>query len=104
MTLSLCACGRGKRIALDIARGVAFLHSHGIVHLSLTSRNVLLCESGAAKVADVGLRRLLSDSSVSQATNVYAAPELKPSLKFAQKADFCSATSKADVFRYNGFS
>lgn len=47
--------GMGKRIALDIARGLHFLHTRRIVHLDLKSSNVLLGRNYAAKIADVGM-------------------------------------------------
>lgn len=46
-------------MALDIARGVAYLHANGIIHLDLKSPNVLLDAAGNAKVADVGLARAM---------------------------------------------
>lgn len=50
---------RGRGVALDIAKGVAYLHASGIIHLDLKSPNVLLDAAGNAKVADVGLARTM---------------------------------------------
>jgi serine/threonine protein kinase len=33
---------RGKAIAVDIARGLAFLHANKVIHRDLKSKNVLL--------------------------------------------------------------
>ncbi len=52
----------GRRIALDIARGLCFLHGLGIVHFDLKSHNILLAADGTAKIADVGLSRLLNQA------------------------------------------
>jgi len=49
--------GLGKRIALDIACGLNFLHTHRIVHMDVKSPNVLLGQNSAAKLADVGLAK-----------------------------------------------
>lgn len=37
----------GKSIAVDIARGLAFLHANKIIHRDLKSKNVLLTQAGA---------------------------------------------------------
>ena len=55
-----------RRLALDIAKGVAFLHQHNIVHRDLASRNILLDEresDGAlfAKISDFGMSRVLGE-------------------------------------------
>jgi Protein kinase domain len=56
--------GRGWRIAKDIAAGLHYLHSLGIVHMDLKSSNVLLSRFGAAKIADVGLAKYQQQSYV----------------------------------------
>eukprot|EP00884_Botryococcus_braunii_P000235 jgi/Botrbrau1/10211/Bobra.0362s0001.1 len=73
---------RGAKIALDIARGMAFLHCHGILHSDLKSPNILLTRCGVcAKIADVGLARLLQEnktfaSNHMQGTYDWMAPEV----------------------------
>ncbi|XP_065917959.1 interferon-induced very large GTPase 1-like isoform X2 [Dysidea avara] len=46
-------------ILLDTCNGLQFLHSKNIIHRDLTSKNVLLTESFVAKVADLGLAKVL---------------------------------------------
>jgi serine/threonine protein kinase len=55
-------CGRGGTIALDIARGLHFLHSKAppVVHMDLKSPNIMLTRHGVAKLGDVGLARILN--------------------------------------------
>ncbi len=54
--------GLGAAIALDVARGVHFLHSCGVIHRDLKSSNILLTREGVAKVGDVGLaKNMVSD-------------------------------------------
>ena len=53
--LRLQTCCRGKQIALDVARGLAYLHTHAhVLHLDLKSQNILLAKDGTAKIADAG--------------------------------------------------
>src|SRR5262249_49331133 len=56
------------RIALDIAKGLAFLHNHQpemIVHRNLNSRNVLFDTHHRAKLVDFGLTKVRAESSQS---------------------------------------
>lgn len=53
----------GAGIALSIARGLTYLHSKSIVWFDCKPSNVLLDHSGCiAKIADVGLSRMLAGS------------------------------------------
>jgi len=60
------AC-RGANIALDIAKGIYYLHSHNIMHLDLKSPNILLAADYSAKIADVGMSRIFTTQSMSVA-------------------------------------
>ena len=42
---------RGRKIAMDVARGLDKMHSRHIIHLDLKSPNVLLTAGGTAKIA-----------------------------------------------------
>lgn len=50
----------GQTVALDIATGLGYLHSQGLVHGRLKSTNVLMNKAGVAKLSDVALNKLLS--------------------------------------------
>lgn len=72
------------KIALDMAQGLAHLHSRKIVHRDLKSENILLNSEERAKIADFGLAKLRVEisSSTSRSTNKivgstrWRAPEL----------------------------
>eukprot|EP00884_Botryococcus_braunii_P017069 jgi/Botrbrau1/4045/Bobra.152_3s0006.1 len=87
---------RGRKIALDVAMGLAFLHSHNIVHLDIKSNNVLLARNLTAKISDVGLARVLQSQSGNSSlkgigTYSHAAPEvLAGPMKVAESADIYS--------------
>ena len=72
-----------KRSVLhDVARGLSFLHSHSppIIHRDLSARNVLLNEGMVAKLADLGMARIVPRLRVSTMTkapgaSIYMPPE-----------------------------
>lgn len=73
---------RGWQVALHIARGLHHMHSRKVMHLDLKSANILLARDGTAKVADVGLAKILTrdNTHVSmEGTFDWAAPEVSPS-------------------------
>ncbi len=75
-----CCCGRGWQVALHIARGLHHMHSRKVMHLDLKSANILLARDGTAKVADVGLAKILTrdNTHVSmEGTFDWAAPEVR---------------------------
>lgn len=53
---------RGRAIALDIASGLAYLHSEGKVHRDMKSLNVLIDQDGTAVLADFGFAKSVETS------------------------------------------
>ena len=49
-----------RSLLRDVARGLVFLHSHSLIHRDLTASNVLIDSSLTAKIADLGMARLLN--------------------------------------------
>jgi len=63
-----------------VARGLHFLHSRKIVHFDLKSANILLARDNTAKIADVGLAKIMHRQFLSSLYNVgtfaWSAPEV----------------------------
>ncbi|KAE8720488.1 G-type lectin S-receptor-like serine/threonine-protein kinase SD2-5 [Hibiscus syriacus] len=72
-----------KKIILDIARGLAYLHegcNQKIIHLDIKPQNILLDENFNAKVSDFGLSKILGKEqsrviTTMRGTPGYMAPE-----------------------------
>jgi serine/threonine protein kinase len=69
-----------KRIAGEIAAGLAHAHANCLVHRDLKPGNVLFDEEGAAKITDFGLARIVDASTLTEAgtllgTAAYMSPE-----------------------------
>ncbi len=63
-------------VGLEIARGLAHAHGHGVLHRDLKPANVFLTEDGRVKLLDFGLAHLLGTRGVHGAgTPAYMAPE-----------------------------
>ncbi|KAL6620424.1 hypothetical protein ACP70R_035563 [Stipagrostis hirtigluma subsp. patula] len=81
-------------IIVGVARGLVYLHRHGIIHYNLKSSNVLLDANGEPRVGDYGLASLLPMldryvlSSKIQSALGYMAPEFScRTAKVTEKCD-----------------
>lgn len=64
-------------IALQVARGLAEAHRHDIIHRDVKPANILLTESGAAKLVDFGIAKLASGTRLTQTGSSLGTPAYK---------------------------
>ncbi|KAK7244809.1 hypothetical protein RIF29_39636 [Crotalaria pallida] len=89
---------RRLNIALDVARGMEYLHTlahQSFIHRDLKSSNILLADDFRAKVSDFGLVKLAPEGEKSVVTRLagtfgYLAPEYAVTGKITTKADVFS--------------
>ncbi len=82
------------KIAKDIANGLAHAHAHNLVHCDIKPHNILMTPDGVAKIADFGIARAITESTMTYNGNVigsvhYFSPE---------QAQGGAVTPKSDVY------
>ncbi|KAJ8772678.1 hypothetical protein K2173_027855 [Erythroxylum novogranatense] len=81
------------RVAIDVSKGVNYLHQNNIIHRDLKAANLLMDENGVVKVADFGVARVKDQSGVMTAetgTYRWMAPEVIEHKPYDHKADVFS--------------
>mmetsp|Transcript_48695 Transcript_48695/g.156448 ORF Transcript_48695/g.156448 Transcript_48695/m.156448 type:complete len:978 (-) Transcript_48695:11-2944(-) len=84
--------------ALDIARGVQYLHTQRILHLDLKSPNVLVAPLWTAKLCDFGLAKIRGEHTMVQSTLQGVSPVWAPPEMFNESEG--GLTEKADVYSF----
>lgn len=81
------------RIAIDICRGMDYLHKMGLIHRDLKTANLLCDENKMVKIADFGVARVVAengDMTAETGTYRWMAPEVIEHKPYDQKADVFS--------------
>lgn len=92
-------------ILFNVALGLAFLHGHTppIIHRDLTANNVLLTSNMVAKIADLGVARIL-DLTPKRAMQLTQAPGTAAYMPPEALAQNPSYNAKMDVFSFGVLS
>lgn len=80
-------------VAMDVSKGMSYLHQNNIIHRDLKTANLLMDENGTVKVADFGVARVKAQSGVMTAetgTYRWMAPEVIEHKPYDHKADVFS--------------
>ncbi len=78
------------RVAVELARGLAHAHAHGVVHRDLKPSNVFLCADGQVKVLDFGLAQVFGKAAIGGGTRGYMAPEQEAGAPGDERSDVFS--------------
>ncbi|KAK9270984.1 hypothetical protein L1049_026572 [Liquidambar formosana] len=81
------------KVAIDVSKGMDYLHQNNIIHRDLKAANLLMDENQVVKVADFGVARVQDQSGVMTAetgTYRWMAPEVIEHKPYGQKADVFS--------------
>jgi len=84
-----------KKMAMDVCRGMTYLHASKLLHRDLKSSNLMLDDHFTVKVGDFGLTRLIATQTQGPMTGQcgtfqYMAPEVLANQPYSEKADVYS--------------
>lgn len=87
--------GESLRIAREISEALAHAHANNLVHCDIKPHNILMMPDGHAKVADFGIARAVTESTMTYSGNVvgsvhYFSPEQAKGTMITPKSDVYS--------------
>ena len=92
---------RKLSILVDTSHGLLYLHSKGIIHRDLTAPNILLTRCLQAKIADLGVSKLLPTRAIAKHTKVPGQASYMPPEAMHENAKY---DSKLDIFSFGHLS
>jgi serine/threonine-protein kinase len=92
--------GDAVHLVLDIARGLEHAHSRNIVHRDIKPDNILITQSGVAKLADLGLAKRLDE--VSNLTGVQVGFGTLDYIPYEQAVNARQADVRSDIYALGG--
>jgi serine/threonine-protein kinase len=92
--------GDAVHLVLDIARGLEHAHSRNIVHRDIKPDNILITQSGVAKLADLGLAKRLDE--VSNLTGVQVGFGTLDYIPYEQAVNAKQADVRSDIYALGG--
>jgi serine/threonine protein kinase len=88
--------GDGVHIILDVARALEHAHSRNIVHRDIKPDNILITESGIAKLSDMGLAKRTDEAShLTAARQGFGTPYYMP---YEQAMNAKYADGRSDIY------
>jgi eukaryotic-like serine/threonine-protein kinase len=82
-------------VAIQVARGLAKAHEHGIIHRDIRPANTMMTNDGVAKIVDFGLAKLSGQTMLTKegstlGTYAYMSPEQLRGIKVDHRTDIWS--------------